>query len=89
MNFRPTKLIPLAILVLSVNIPSAWSQSAKEKVDLLVTGGTVVTMNEGRAILDDGATDSLTGGAGLDWFFQSAGDQLPDFNSAAERLTTV
>ncbi len=55
MNFRPTKLIPLAILVLSVNIPSAWSQSAKEKVDLLVTGGTVVTMNEGRTILDDGA----------------------------------
>jgi 5-methylthioadenosine/S-adenosylhomocysteine deaminase len=55
MNFRPTKLIPLAILVLSVNIPSAWSQSPKEKVDLLVTGGTVVTMNEGRTILDDGA----------------------------------
>ena len=55
MNFRPTKLIPLAILVLSVNIPSAWSQTPKEKVDLLVTGGTVVTMNEGRTILDDGA----------------------------------
>jgi len=55
MNFRPTKLIPLAILVLSLNIPSAWSQSPKEKVDLLVTGGTVVTMNEGRTILDDGA----------------------------------
>ena len=55
MNFRPTKLIPLAILVLSVNIPSAWSQTPKEKVDLLVTGGTVVTMNEGRTILNDGA----------------------------------
>jgi len=56
MNFRPTKLIPLAILVLSLYIPSTWAQSPKEKVDLLVTGGTVVTMNEGRTILDD---DSL------------------------------
>ena len=41
------------------------------------------------SVFDDGAADSLTGGAGLDWFFQSAGDQLLDFNSAAERLTTV
>jgi Ca2+-binding RTX toxin-like protein len=40
-------------------------------------------------VFDDGAADALTGGAGLDWFFQSAGDQLSDRDSIAERLTTV
>jgi 5-methylthioadenosine/S-adenosylhomocysteine deaminase len=55
MNFRPIRLIPLSIFVLFLYIPSSWSQSPKEKVDLLVTGGTVVTMNDGRTILDDGA----------------------------------
>jgi len=34
---------------------SVSSQTAKEKVDLIVTGGTVVTMDGSRAILDDGA----------------------------------
>src|SRR5262249_32759197 len=47
-----------------------------------------LTLNSG-TVSDDSAADSLTGGAGLDWFFQSAGDQLVDFDSAAERLTTV
>ena len=31
------------------------SQAQKEKADLLITGGTVVSMNASRAILDDGA----------------------------------
>ncbi len=47
-----------------------------------------LTLNSG-TVFDDSAADSLTGGAGLDWFFQSAGDQLIDFDSAAEQLTTV
>src|SRR6185312_9112463 len=34
--------------------PSLSSQT-KEKADLIVTGGTVVTMDGARAILDDGA----------------------------------
>ncbi len=55
MNFRPIRLIPFSILVLFLYTPSGWPQSPKEIVDLLVTGGTVVTMNEGRTILDDGA----------------------------------
>src|ERR1700674_5720013 len=33
---------------------SLWSQGTKEKVDLAVTGGTVVTMDAARAIYDDG-----------------------------------
>ena len=34
---------------------SSTSQTHKERADLLVTGGTVVTMDAPRAILDDGA----------------------------------
>jgi 5-methylthioadenosine/S-adenosylhomocysteine deaminase len=57
MNFRSLRFIPLSILFLAVYSPPTCSQtpSAKEKADLLVTGGTVVTMNEGRTIIDDGA----------------------------------
>jgi 5-methylthioadenosine/S-adenosylhomocysteine deaminase len=57
MNFRSLRFIPRSILFLAFYISPTCSQtpSAKEKVDLLVTGGTVVTMNEGRTILDDGA----------------------------------
>jgi 5-methylthioadenosine/S-adenosylhomocysteine deaminase len=54
MNFRPIRLIPLSILVLSL-CTSAWSQSPKEKVDLIVSGGLIVTMDNPRTILDDGA----------------------------------
>jgi 5-methylthioadenosine/S-adenosylhomocysteine deaminase len=36
------------------------SQTNKEKADLLITGGTVVTMNASRAILEDGAV-AVTG----------------------------
>src|SRR5258708_36705565 len=35
-------------------LTSLWSQGTKEKVDLAVTGGTVVTMDAARAIYDDG-----------------------------------
>ena len=34
--------------------PSTWSQATKEKIDLIVTGGTVVTMDGSRTIYDDG-----------------------------------
>jgi 5-methylthioadenosine/S-adenosylhomocysteine deaminase len=47
-----------AILVLAFHFlfsPFLASQTHKEKADLLVTGGTVVTMNGSRAILNDGA----------------------------------
>jgi Ca2+-binding RTX toxin-like protein len=47
-----------------------------------------LTLTSG-SVFDDSAADTLTGGAGLDWFFQSAGDQLRDFDLATERLTTV
>ncbi len=46
------------VLVLSLQFflaPSLWSQTTKEKVDLMVTGGAVVTMDGARAIYDDGA----------------------------------
>src|SRR5467141_1851261 len=48
---RPVILL-LAIQFLVLN--SLWSQETKQKVDLTITGGTVVTMDGARAIYDDG-----------------------------------
>ena len=48
----------LATLILAFTLgrPEAYSATgAREKADLLITGGTVVTMDSTRAILDDGA----------------------------------
>jgi 5-methylthioadenosine/S-adenosylhomocysteine deaminase len=43
------------LLVLTLQFPALlWSQ-ATQRVDLIVTGGTVVTMNDARAVYDDGA----------------------------------
>jgi 5-methylthioadenosine/S-adenosylhomocysteine deaminase len=57
MNFRSFRFIPFSIVFLALyNFPT-WSQtpSAKEKVDLIVSGGLVVTMDSPRTIYDDGA----------------------------------
>ncbi len=56
----PSKLRRLSLNLLFCVFPllftgSTWGQSPKEKVDLIVSGGTVVTMNEARTIQDDGA----------------------------------
>src|SRR5467141_1234229 len=48
---RPVILL-LAIQFLVLN--SLWSQETKQKVDLTITGGTVVTMDGSRTIYDDG-----------------------------------
>src|ERR1700680_159590 len=45
-----TLLLAFQFLVLT----SLWSQGTKEKADLIVTSGTVVTMDGARAIYDDG-----------------------------------
>jgi 5-methylthioadenosine/S-adenosylhomocysteine deaminase len=43
------------LLALTLQLPALlWSQ-ATQRVDLIVTGGTVVTMNEARAVYEDGA----------------------------------
>jgi 5-methylthioadenosine/S-adenosylhomocysteine deaminase len=57
MNFHSLRRVSLPIVTLALWASPTLSQSspAKEEVDLLVTGGTVVTMNEGRTILDGGA----------------------------------
>jgi 5-methylthioadenosine/S-adenosylhomocysteine deaminase len=47
-----------AVLILTIPFifcASLTSETAKEKADLLITGGTVVTMDASRSILDDGA----------------------------------
>jgi 5-methylthioadenosine/S-adenosylhomocysteine deaminase len=55
MNFRSLRLVSLSTIALALSASPAWSQSPKEKVDLLIAGGTVVTMNGARSINDDGA----------------------------------
>lgn len=55
---------------------------------LLGGNNGTITLNS-NTVYDDSAPDSLTGSAGLDWFFQSAGDQLLDLDSATEHLTTI
>jgi len=57
MNFHSLRRVVLPIVILALWASPAWSQpsSAKAEADVLVTGGTVVTMNEGRTILEDGA----------------------------------
>lgn len=38
---------------------------------------------------DASAADTLSAGAGIDWFFQSANDVLQDFNSRAGEIKTA
>src|ERR1700693_4989178 len=45
----------VVLLLLLVTSRPLWSAPEKEKVDLIVAGGTVVTMNGARVIYDDGA----------------------------------
>jgi len=54
-NFRRSYLSLLFCVFPLLFTGSLLSQSSKEKVDLIVSGGTVVTMNEARTIQDDGA----------------------------------
>ena len=49
------KISFMAFLVLFVVPALLFSQAAKDKADLIITGGTVVTMDGGRSIYDNGA----------------------------------
>ncbi|HEX3353465.1 MAG TPA: amidohydrolase [Terriglobales bacterium] len=53
MNFRHAIICVIVFWFLLVSL--LLSQTHKDKADLLISGGTVVTMNGSRAILDDGA----------------------------------
>ncbi len=57
MHLRSLRFVPLLILFLALLHSPTWSQTpnAKEKVDLLLTGATLVTMDRTRTIIDDGA----------------------------------
>jgi len=53
MTFRKSAFVVFAFL--SLLIPFLVSQTAKQKADLMVAGGTVVTMDGARVIYEDGA----------------------------------
>ena len=49
--------LPVALLVLAV-VTIGWSMSSassQQGADLLITGGTVITMDSARRVIDDGA----------------------------------
>src|SRR5690349_10954111 len=53
---KPTiELFCTFALSIAISVPSADAQSRKEAVDLIVGGGTVVTMDGSRRIIEDGA----------------------------------
>src|SRR5216684_8631768 len=45
----------IALIGLLCSVSSIYAQTKKEKADLVVTGGAVVTMNAERRIIEDGA----------------------------------
>jgi hypothetical protein len=42
-----------------------------------------------QTVWDDAAVDTLTGGGGRDWFFQSAGDAISDRDTGPETAETI
>src|ERR1051325_5480060 len=56
-------LLTLVLLTAMIPIPpsDAFAQNRREVVDLLVLGGTIVTMDQTRRIIDDGGI-AITGG---------------------------
>ena len=48
-------LFSIALIALLCCVSSIYAQTKKEKADLIVTGGAVVTMNAERRIIEDGA----------------------------------
>ena len=48
-------LFSIALIALLCSVSSIYAQAKKEKADLIVTGGAVVTMNAERRIIEDGA----------------------------------
>jgi Ca2+-binding RTX toxin-like protein len=75
-------------------VMAEWT-SAKSydiRVNNLLNGGGLNGTNRlysGTVQNDSGAADNLTGGADLDWFFQSVGDVLTDLNNGGSELKTV
>src|SRR5262249_62029146 len=52
-------------------------------------GGISLRVTEpGRTVSDDGAPDTLTGGLGLDWFFQGTGDVITDLDNGETKTVT-
>ncbi len=55
LKLMKTKMILRAIAVFTLMCVSASAQAGKESVDLIVSGGTVVSMDEKRTIFEDGS----------------------------------
>jgi Ca2+-binding RTX toxin-like protein len=67
-----------------LQVVTEWSSSRTyaQRTARLAAGTDGLPRLDATTVLDDGAADTLTGGAGVDWFFSMGGDVLTD------RLTT-
>ena len=76
-------------------IMAEWTSanSYSQRVNNILNGGGLNGTNRlysGTIQNDSGAVDNLTGGADLDWFFQSTGDTIADLNTGgSETKTTI
>lgn len=72
-----------------------WSSAASYTTKVAQLLGTQFGGKNGSILLnratviDDGQVNSLTGGAGLDWFFKGASDAVTDLNTGLKKLTEI
>ena len=55
MSKRLSVIIVLIVMLLNTSPPDASAQARRERVDLIVSGGTIVTMDGARRVIDNGA----------------------------------
>jgi hypothetical protein len=53
----------------------------------LSAGNYLQATGASRTVFDDGSADTVTGGRGLDWFFQATGDVITDLNNGGTEST--
>jgi 5-methylthioadenosine/S-adenosylhomocysteine deaminase len=55
MSRHPVSLFVVAAMIFSFTLPLVSAEPARERVDLIVAGGTIVSMDDARRIIDNGA----------------------------------
>jgi len=58
---KPGAMVTLLILLLSFSQSATMAQKRKTMVDLIIRGGTVVTMDQARQVIENGAVASKGG----------------------------
>ena len=85
-NWLLTMATLAAAFVLSVRL---GTQSGGFNGSVLLHPDDPSTSGNEATVFDDDAADTLTGSAGLDWYFSSLGDIVQDRDPANETLTSI